>query len=82
MCGNTIRWLERLAMTTRRERWYCCTFTRGSHRWSTFVRAWDADQAAAELRAALGDTAERGVIAVEPARSGDVASAPAELAEL
>jgi hypothetical protein len=69
-------------MTTRRERWYCCTFTRGGHRWTTFVRAWDADQAAAELRAALSDAAERGSISVEPARPGDAGPPLGEYAEL
>ena len=54
-------------MSTAREKLYLCTFTSGSRRISTRLRAWDEEQAALAFREELqeqGVTA-RGVITVQ-----------------
>jgi hypothetical protein len=53
-------------MSTRRERWYWCTFTSKRHRVTATVQAWSAQQAAAQFEADVRrETDEPGALTVE-----------------
>jgi hypothetical protein len=59
-------------MSTAREKLYLCTFTYGSRRISTRLRAWDEEQAAMAFREELQEQGikARGVITVNDASRG------------
>ena len=53
-------------MSTRRERWYWCTFTSKRYRLTATVQAWSAQQAAAQFEAdERRETDEPGALTVE-----------------
>lgn len=52
-------------MSTRRERWFCCTFESAQRRVTGAVQAWSAEAAVEQFACAVGE-GEAGTITVQP----------------
>lgn len=52
-------------MSTRRERWFCCTFESAQRRVTGAVQAWSAEAAVEQFACAVGEE-ETGTITVQP----------------